>query len=99
MDWQAIITMGTALTGAACGITGIVLNWKTRRELKFGKRPIVTIEQKDWENDPTLLQLTLRSRSNVGYRVTSVTLVRPRNAQISLGPKPGQVSGEFAKTV
>ncbi|MGB3644603.1 MAG: hypothetical protein WBA15_09005 [Mesorhizobium sp.] len=79
MDWSDV----GAIAGPVIGGLALYLNWRTRREMKAEKTPLVKVRPTrtpivapdGW----TGMRLTLRSRSNLGYRIE---IVRPWGARI-----------------
>lgn len=82
MEWNDF----GAIAGPVIGALALYLNWRTRRDLKAEKTPLVKVAPapsplrlpEGW----AMMRLTLRSRSNLGYRIEAVRLIRPWGAKI-----------------
>lgn len=95
MDLRDMAAIASALASAV----SLYWVWRTRRDSKFAQAPIVMFEQPDWRNRPSDLVLHLRSRSNMGYRVESVTAIWPLDARLAVVAFGGHPQGLWGRTV
>ncbi|MDJ1465684.1 hypothetical protein [Nitratireductor sp. GZWM139] len=88
MDWIEIAKLAAAAIGAVGGVLGGVTGvWAladsrlTRAEMRREKAPIIKIDQDS--QTASHARLTIRSRSNMGYTLSGIAVLRPPIARIA----------------